>query len=108
MRDRELLRRLRRLERRTALPPFAESRAAWLSEGCWPIGKVRDQLLDLEAVLVEIKLRSGLDPARRREVELHARAIEAAQAGDLGAEMLVVELAREREAARVSPPEASP
>ena len=100
MRDRELIRRLRRLERRVAVAPFAETRSAWLSEGCWPVGKVREQLLDLEAVLVEIKLCSGLDPAERREVELHARAIEAAKAGDLGAELLVVELAREREAQR--------
>lgn len=100
MRDRELIRRLRRLERRVAVAPFAETRSAWLSEGCWPVGKIREQLLDLEAVLVEIKLCSGLDPAERREVELHARAIEAAKAGDLGAELLVVELAREREAQR--------
>jgi hypothetical protein len=100
MRDRELRSRLRRLERRLAVAPFAQARADWLAEGRWPIGKVRDQLLDLEQLLVEMQLCGSIDASKRREVELHARAIEAAKNGDLGAETLVLELAREREARR--------
>ena len=97
---RDLVRRLRALQGRIAAPPYNEARASWIESGTWSSNRVRHAILSQEEILLQMNMRGPIDQTTRRELEIHLAAVVAAQAGDVEAEQLVLELARERDRVR--------